>query len=72
MSRTTKRDQSVIDMEQRGGVFVPLLSNKKTQQGSPRVIRSDITRGRSPESIGKILEKMAVDFFKIMRREMFR
>ncbi len=70
-----KSKEQIIDMEQRGGVFVPARvqsAKRNTQRG--------LTQGGSyyprppdqPHQIGKILEGMVTDFFKVIRREMLK
>ncbi len=73
MSRTNVRDHSVIDMEKRGGTFVPVVRPEGiTKIRVGRRSQRHVVVSSEPRQIGKILEGMAIDFFKIIRREMFR
>jgi hypothetical protein len=63
----------IIDMEKRGGVFVPVKRGSDNNQrkglfASPR----RRINSRPPLPAHKILEGIVNDFFKIMRREMFK
>jgi hypothetical protein len=64
------KNEKIIDMEQRDGVFVPatrVLSSRGVEQRSTqRYLRSR----SEPQQIGKILEGIVVDFFKAIRRDM--
>jgi len=70
--------KKIIDMEKRNGIFVPANSSRVLNRPSTeRQLRRKGSTTRplkksQPQQIGKILEGMVTDFFKVMRREMFR
>ncbi len=68
------KDSKIIDMVKVGGVYLPRRSPmRETQAGQNERSGGAIKkRGGEPQQIGKILESIAIDFFKAIRREMFR
>ena len=70
-----KKEPEIIDMERHGNVFVP-AKRKAARIRKPAVSRfaqpGPSRRFSQPQQIGKILEGMVTDFFKIVRKEMFR
>jgi hypothetical protein len=60
-------------MEQRGNVFVPVVRPEgmtKVRVGRRPQRHAVISSG--PQKIGKIFEGIAIDFIKLIRREMLR
>ena len=69
-----KEKTEIIDMEQHGSVFVPVVRPNGTTKVhvGRRSQRHAIVSSGEPRQIGKILEGMVTDFFRIIRKEMFR
>jgi hypothetical protein len=68
------KNDKVIDMEKREGVFIPVVRPGVTTRVRVgcRSQRRDIISSGEPQQIGKILEGIVIDFFRVMRRGMFR
>jgi hypothetical protein len=67
------KKSNIIEMEQRGGVFVPSKLVRDTVKPSLRKGQRAVDRQLSePQQIGKILEGMVTDFFRMIRREMMK
>lgn len=61
-----------IEMIQRNGVFVPV--NDKTKIRESRAVKRKPTNRpvNDLQPIGEIIDGMVIDFFKLIRKEMFR